>query len=153
MRPHQRHDPPGLTVSPFIEPFMDDDVAPFWEGCARHQLLVQRCPDTQRLIFPPRPLSPYGARRPPEWVEVSGLGSIWSFVVPHPPLLPAFADIAPYNVIVVALDEDPTIRMVGNLVTGPDGAIDEIDPATIAIGQAVRVVFASAPSVPRWVYR
>jgi hypothetical protein len=43
--------------------------------------------------------------------------------------------------------------MVGNLVTGPDGAIDEIDPATIAIGQPVRVVFASAPSVPRWVYR
>jgi uncharacterized protein len=132
---------------------MDDDVAPFWEGCARHQLLVQRCPDTQRLIFPPRPLSPYGGRRPPEWVEVSGFGSIWSFVVPHPPLLPAFADIAPYNVIVVALDEDPTIRMVGNLVTGPDGGIDEVDPSTIAIGQAVRVVFAIDASVPRWVYR
>jgi uncharacterized protein len=140
-------------VSPFLEPFMDDDVAPFWEGCARHQLLVQRCPDTQRLIFPPRPLSPYGGRRPPEWVEVSGFGSIWSFVVPHPPLLPAFADIAPYNVIVVALDEDPTIRMVGNLVTGPDGGIDEVDPSTIAIGQAVRVVFAIDASVPRWVYR
>jgi uncharacterized protein len=142
-----------LTVSPFLEPFMDDDVAPFWEGCARHQLLVQRCPDTQRLIFPPRPLSPYGGRRPPEWVEVSGFGTIWSFVVPHPPLLPAFADIAPYNVIVVALDEDPTIRLVGNLVTGPDGGIDEVDPSTIAIGQAVRVVFATDASVPRWVYR
>jgi uncharacterized protein len=141
-------------VSPFLEPFMDDDVAPFWEGCARHQLLVQRCPDTQRLIFPPRPLSPYGGRRPPEWVEVSGFGSIWSFVVPHPPLLPAFADIAPYNVIVVALDEDPTIRMVGNLVTGPDGTIDEIDPAAIEIGRAVEVVFSSdSSSAPRWVYR
>jgi len=68
-------------------------------------------------------------------------------------LLPDFADIAPYNVIVVALDEDPTIRMVGNLVTGPDGTIDEIDPATIEIGQAVRVVFAPDFSVPRWVYR
>jgi uncharacterized OB-fold protein len=142
-----------LTVNPFLEPVMDDDVAPFWEGCRRQQLLVQRCPDTHRLIFPPRPLSPYGARRPPEWVEVSGQGTIWSFVVPHPPLLPDFADIAPYNVIVVALDEDPTIRMVGNLVTGPDGAIDEIDPATIEIGRAVRVVFEGPLGVPRWVYR
>jgi uncharacterized OB-fold protein len=68
-------------------------------------------------------------------------------------LLPEFADIAPYNVIVVALDEDPAIRMVGNLVTGPDGAMDEIDPATIEIGQLVRVVFAADSSAPRWVYR
>jgi uncharacterized protein len=141
-------------MSPFLEPVMDDDVAPFWEGCRRHQLLVQRCPDTQRLIFPPRPLSPFGTRQPPEWVQVSGRGTIWSFVVPYPPLLPDFAAIAPYNVIVVALDEDPTIRMVGNLVTGPDGTIDEIDPAAIEIGRAVEVVFSSDySSAPRWVYR
>ena len=140
-------------MGPFLEPVMDDDVAPFWEGCRRHQLLVQRCPDTHRLIFPPRPLSPFGGRRTPEWVEVSGRGTIWSFVVPHPPLLPEFAAIAPYNVIVVALEEDATIRMVGNLVTGPNGAINEIDPASIEIGQPVRVVFASDFSVPRWVCR
>jgi hypothetical protein len=44
--------------------------------------------------------------------------------------------------------------MVGNLVSGPDGALDEIDPATIAIGHRVRVVFAPLDddfSVPRWV--
>ncbi len=156
MRPHECHDPAGLTVgdNPFLRPVIDDDVAPFWEACRRHQLLVQRCPDTARLIFPPRPLSPYGGRRPPQWVEVSGRGTIWSFVVPHPPLLSDFAHIAPYNVIVVALDEDPTIRMVGNLVSGPEGALDEIDPATITIGHPVRVVFAPLDddfSVPRWV--
>ena len=73
---------------------------------------------------------------------MSGAGTIWSFVVPHPPLLPAYAELAPYNVIVVALDEDPTIRFVGNLVAGPDGPINEIDPATIAIGEPVEVVFS-----------
>ena len=49
--------------------------------------------------------------------------------------------VAPYNAIVVELDEDPTIRFVGNLVASADGAINEIDPATIAIGEPVRVVF------------
>jgi len=88
------------------------------------------------------------------WETVSGRACVWSFVVPHPPLLPAFDPLAPYNVVVVALDEDPTLRLVGNLVARPDGPINEIDPATITIGMPVRVVFAPAGegiSLPRWV--
>ena len=83
---------------------------------------------------------------------MSGRGTIWSFVVAHPPLLPAYAELAPYNVVVVALDEDPTLRLVGNLVASPDGAINEIDPATIRIGEQVRVVFQKVEDVhlPRW---
>ena len=79
-------------------------------------------------------------------------------MVPHPPLLAAYAALAPYNVIVVALDEDPALRLVGNLVAAPDGAINEIDPASILIGEPVRVVFSrrTGPdghevSMPEWV--
>ena len=87
------------------------------------------------------------------WVATSGRATVWSFVVPHPPLLPAYGELAPYNVIEVALDEDATIRMVGNLVTAADAPINEIDPATIEIGEPVRVVFAPVDDVvlPRWV--
>ncbi len=87
------------------------------------------------------------------WHPTSGRGTIWSFVVPHPPLLPAYAALAPYNVIVVALDEDPSIRFVGNLLASPGGAINEVDPATITIGEPVRVVFQSVDDVtlPRWI--
>ena len=55
--------------------------------------------------------------------------------------------------IVVALDEDPTIRIVGNLVEDAAGPINAIDPATIRIGEPVRVVFAPIEDValPRWV--
>jgi uncharacterized OB-fold protein len=48
--------------------------------------------------------------------------------------------------------------MVGNLVTGPGGDINEVDPATIEIGQPVRVVFSARPRpegdvvhLPQWV--
>jgi hypothetical protein len=87
------------------------------------------------------------------WEPTSGRGRIWSFIVPHPPLLPAFAEVAPYNAIIVELEEDPLIRFAGNLVSGADGEINEVDPATIEIGQAVSVVFHRIEDVylPRWV--
>ena len=103
--------------------------------------------------MPPRPMCPYCRSIDVTWVETSGRGKVWSFIIPHPPLLPAYAELAPYNVVVVALEEDPTIRMVGNLVEDARGSINAIDPATIRIGEPVRVVFAPVEDValPRWV--
>lgn len=72
---------------------------------------------------------------------MSGEGTVWSFVIPHPPLLQPYSDLAPYNVIVVELEEDKNLRFVGNLISGPDGALNDIDPHTIQIGEPVRAVF------------
>jgi uncharacterized OB-fold protein len=78
---------------------------------------------------------------------------VWSYVVAHPPLLPAYAEFAPYPVIVVELEEDPSLRLVGNLVESAVGPINAVDPASIRIGEPVRVVFAQVEDValPRWV--
>ena len=137
-------------------PTSDDENRPFFEGARMGELRVQQCPGTGRLIFPPRTRSPWEPRvgRAPGWTTVSGRGVIWSFVVPHPPLLPWYAERAPYNVILVALAEDPTVRMVGNLISGPGGEAGRVDPATIEIGAAVRVVFERVDGdihLPRWV--
>ena len=142
------------SASGFLLPDLDDETsAPFWSGTARGELLVQACGACGAWRMPPRPMCPRCRSIAVDWVPTSGTGTIWSFIVPHPPLLPAYAELAPYNAIVVALDDDPTIRFVGNLVNGPDGAINEIDPATITIGERVRVVFAPVDDVflPRWV--
>lgn len=142
-----------MNVSQLL-PEIDDDNRPFWEGTRSGELRVQRCGETGRLIFPPRPMSPWAPHTPPIWTRVSGRGRIWSFVVPHPPLLPQFSELAPYNVVLVALDEDPSIRLVGNLVAREGGAINEVDPATIEIGAAVRAVFERVSddvALPRWV--
>jgi hypothetical protein len=132
-----------------------EDGAEFWAGTARHELLVQRCGACDAPRFPPRPMCPRCRSIDVRWAPVSGLGTIWSFVVPHPPLLPAYSELAPYNVIIVTLDEDPTLRMVGNLLATPDGGIGDVDPATIEIGAAVQVVFQLVDDVtlPRWVRR
>lgn len=140
--------------SSFLLPDVEsDDAAEFWAGAARGELLVQACAGCGTWRFPPRPMCPHCRSLEVRWDRASGDATIWSFVVPHPPLLPAYAELAPYNVIVVALAEDPRIRMVGNLLERPDGGIDEVDPSEIQIGEAVRVVFQQVDDVtlPRWV--
>jgi uncharacterized OB-fold protein len=139
--------------NPQIPP-IDADAAPFYEACREGVLRIQQCAETGRLIFPPRPMSPWAPRVAPTWTTVSGRGTIWSFVVPHPPLLPPFQDLAPYVVIAVALDEDPNVRLIGNLVTGVGGPINQLGAEAVRIGARVRAVFEridDAVTLPRWV--
>lgn len=134
-------------------PVVDEESAPFWEGALLGELRMQACSRCGRMRFPPRAMCPHCHSTSDEWRSTSGHGTIWSFVVPHPPLLPEYAELAPYNVVVVTLDEDPTLRLVGNLVASEDGPINEVDPATIEIGQRVRVVFQRVTeqiAMPRW---
>jgi len=139
-------------------PELDEESAPFFEYAAAGELRVQRCAACGTRRVPPRPMCHTCGSFEVEWERLSGRGSIWSFAVPHPPLLPAYAAVAPYNVVVVESEEDPAIRFVGNLVGSADGPLDEIDPSTIRIGEPVEVVFSSpvddggGPVVlPRWV--
>jgi len=131
----------------------EENTRGFWEGTARGELAVQACGSCGKWRMPPRPMCPYCRSVDVTWVPTSGRGFIWSFIVPHPPLLPAFMEYAPYNAVIVELEEDRTIRFAGNLVNSAHGAINEIDPTTIQIGEPVRVVFHQIDDValPRWV--
>ena len=145
-----------MDESMLLPPIAEENAA-FWEGCREGKLRMLRCSETHRLIFPPRPMSPWASdmkSAATEWTDVSGRGTIWSFVVPHPPLLPYYSELSPYNVILVALDEDPSVRLVGNLLAREGGKINEVDPASIEIGAAGRVVFEPVNDeihLPRWV--
>ncbi len=145
-------------VSQLLVPTTDEESAGFWEGTAAGELRLQACGSCGRLRHPPRVMCPYCHSTDRRWQAVSGRGDVWSYVVVHPPLLPAYQELAPYNVITVSLAEDPALRLVGNLVGAPGGAINEIDPATITIGEPVRVAFSARPGpdgtdvfMPEWV--
>ncbi|WP_424891942.1 Zn-ribbon domain-containing OB-fold protein [Streptomyces sp. XH2] len=143
----------GTTDNGPLLPEPDEDGAPFWEFAARGELRVQACGLCRELRFPPRPCCPRCQSFDNEWQRMSGRGRIWSYVLPHPPLLPAYAARAPYNVVVVELAEAPRIRLVGNLVAAPGADIDSVDPEQLYIGAPVRVTFARLPggfTVPRW---
>ncbi|MEV6104063.1 OB-fold domain-containing protein [Streptomyces sp. NPDC051940] len=134
-------------------PVQDDDGAPFWTYAARGELRVQACAGCGEPRFPPRPCCPHCGSFDTDWRLMSGRGRIWSYVVPHPPLLPSYADVAPYNVVLVELADDPRIRLVGNVVAAPDAALDSVPAERLRIGAAVRAVFwdtGEGVTLPRW---
>ena len=133
-----------------LTPVTDTDGAPFWGYARQGELRVQACADCGELRFPPRPCCPHCQSFENEWRPVSGHGRIWSYVVPHPPLLPAYAEQAPYNVVVVELADAPRIRLVGNLVAEAGARLDSVPPERIRIGAKVQVVF-SGEGLPQWV--
>lgn len=140
-----------------LSPVPDNDGAPFWQYAAAGELRIQACADCGELRFPPRPCCPHCHSFASEWRLMSGRGRVWSYVVPHPPLLPAYAAQAPYNAIVVELVEAPRIRLVGNLVSGPDAPLNSFPLERLRIGARVQVVFTEADAdadgacVPRWI--
>jgi uncharacterized OB-fold protein len=79
------------------------------------------------------------------WVPLSGRGRVYSWVVCHPPLLPAFQDKAPLVVLLVELEEGEDLRIVGNWMGEPEDAIE--------IGMLVEVVFEEVTedvTLPQW---
>jgi uncharacterized OB-fold protein len=128
-------------MRPLPEP--DDASAPFWEACARHELVLQACAACGALRHPPRPMCPACTSMEAVWRPASGRGRVWSWVIAHPPVLPAFADRVPYNVVVVELEEG--VRMVGNVVGVPNEEIREGLPVEVAWEDV-----AEGVSLPVW---
>ena len=83
----------------------------FWDGCRQGKLLLQRCNDTGRAYFPPRPFSPYTGSRNVSVFEASGRATLYSYVIHHRPV-PGFTP--PYAIAVVQLEEGP--RMMTNII-------------------------------------
>jgi uncharacterized protein len=106
-------------------PTPDLETREYWEGCRRHELLMQRCPDCRAYRFPPMPMCPYCNSMNKEWIRVSGRGKVYSWFVVHHATHPDFAHDVPYAVVLVELDEQADLRLPSNLV---DCGIEDIHP-------------------------
>ena len=139
-----------------LRPQVDEDGLPFWEAANRGELSIQCCGNCGRLRFPPRPLCPNCASFDCRWTVVSGRGEVWSYVVAHPPLIAWYASYAPYLVVLVALEEDSQVRLIGNVVSQRDAPINELDSGLVWIGMPVQAVFPQITPefvLPRWTPR
>lgn len=90
---------------------------PFWSAARARTLVIQRCDDCAAYRFPPEIACFECGSQRATWTPVSGRATLYSWTVGHPPLLPYFAERAPWPVAVVQLAEGP--RMVTNLVAVP----------------------------------
>ncbi len=87
---------------------------PFFDAVRRHKLLIMRCRSCGAPRLSEHVHCPECWSDDYQWVEASGRGKMYSFVVMHQMLHPGFAQDIPYNVALVDLDEGP--RILSNVV-------------------------------------
>ncbi len=108
--------------------------APFWEGCANHELRYQRCVDCGQATFPPSEHCRFCLCFRLDWMASAGLGEIYSWTVVHRPVSAEFAP--PYAPAIVELREG--YQLLTNII---GVAADEL-----TVGLGVRVEFCSVNS-------
>ena len=115
---------PDLTWEPTAE---------FWAGAARQELRIPRCDSCGRLRWYPEPECRHCHGSPMTWETMSGRGTLFSWVVVTHAFLPQFADLTPFVPALVALEEDPAVRIPTRMV--------DCSPEELDFGLAVRVTF------------
>ena len=112
-------------------PHVDEENRWFWEACARHELVLQKCGQCDRIRFYPRALCPACLSGDVRYLRASGRGRVYTFTVTHQNQAPGFRDELPYVMAYVELEEGP--RILTNIVETP--------PHEVKIGMPVEVLF------------
>ena len=108
-------------------PVPDPDTEPYWEGLKNRKLMLCRCDDTGKWIHPPLERSRFTGG-PVHFEEVSGEGTVFSYIVVRQALVPG--RVPPYVVALIELAEQPGLRI---------NAVLDADPADVRIGQPVEL--------------
>jgi uncharacterized OB-fold protein len=112
-------------------PLVAIDNKPYYDGCAKGELWIQRCVETGRFQFYPRPCSIFTGG-PVEWTRCCGLGTVHTFTVIRKNYSePQFEALAPYVVALIDLEEG--VRMMSN--------VTRCKPDDVRIGMEVEVHF------------
>ncbi len=91
---------------------------PFYDGTRRRELMLQRCGECGRWMWPfrTRCIECFGDQL--TWAAARGTGTLYSWTLVHQIFHPGFAPEIPYNVAQVDLDEG--VRVITNIVGVPN---------------------------------
>jgi acetyl-CoA acetyltransferase/uncharacterized OB-fold protein len=120
-------------------PAISPENEAFWTSGADGTLRLPRCPECKALLHPSLVVCPGCHHERPEMVAVSGRATVLGYTVNHQQWLPGYPP--PYVIAVVAVDEDPSVRLTTNIVNAA--------PEDVHVGMAVEVVFEQHDDV--WV--
>jgi uncharacterized OB-fold protein len=104
---------------------------PFYDACARRELVLQHCQHCDHTLFYPRTHCDACQSDQLVWQPVSGAGMIASYTVVRRGVSADFA--APYVIALIDLVEGP--RMMSQII--------DADPEALAVGLSVSVDFAA----------
>ena len=105
------------------------ETEPFWAAVQERRFIMPKCDACGTVSFPPTVACGACAKTSFTWTEMSGRGTVYSFVVYHRVYHPAFKDKVPYVVAVVELEEGP--RIISNIVGMPIADVSCDMPVTL----------------------
>jgi uncharacterized OB-fold protein len=126
----------------FPLPDVDDELTgPYFAGAARGELVIPRCDACGDYVWYPQDACPRDSGTL-TWRPVSGKGSLFTWAVVRRAFLPAFEARVPFVTALVALDEDPAVRLCTFVV--------DAEPETLVADAPVEVTFRPLefPTVP-----
>jgi uncharacterized protein len=108
-------------------------AAPFWAAAARGHLELPRCQSCGRLCWYPKEACCNCGGGAFSWEPVAGRARLFSWAVVRAVFLPQYRQKVPYVTGLVSLDEDPSVRLVTEIV--------EAHPDNLEFDQPMEVVF------------
>jgi len=124
------------TMAPYpVVPVPNDWTRPFFDGAKEHKLMIQRCQSCGYYNHPPVFLCQNCKDRDATlaFEQVSGRGTIYSYIIEHDKQVGGFEDKVPYAVVLVELEEQERLLLFANILNLP---YDELKAGT-----PVEVVF------------
>lgn len=109
----------------------------FWTGGADGELRFLRCGDCAQYVHPPSPVCPGCLTKNLAPAAVSGRATLATFTINHHPWAPG--PELPWIVAIVEIEEQPSVRLMTNLVN--------CEPDEVRIGMPLRVVFEARDDV------
>ena len=107
----------------------DPDTGPFWAATAEHRLTYQVCRACSGVVFYPRAHCTHCTSTDLEWRDSAGSGTIYTYSIVRDNRVPGFAELVPY--VVAYVDVDEGFRMLTRIVG--------VDVDAVHVGDRVQV--------------
>ncbi|HXY94535.1 MAG TPA: OB-fold domain-containing protein [Acidimicrobiia bacterium] len=105
----------------------------FWDGVARHELMIQRCQTCGHYIHYPKTICRFCQSRDLAGERVSGRATLYTWTIATQPFHPFFVDRVPYTIATVELAEQPRLMFLSQIVDCPE--------EDLSAGMPLEVVF------------
>lgn len=127
----------------FFAPRISADTKMFWEGCKEHKLEIQRCKKCGKLRWPAAFLCPDCLSSETEMQEMSGDGTLYSYVTFQKAFHPSVQDKLPYTVGVIELEGG--VRIISNIV--------DCEPEQLACNKKVKMKWMDCEEYTKPVFK
>ena len=82
---------------------------PYWDGLKQREMVLPKCKPCNKVWYPPTRFCPTCWSYDFSWQQLSGRGTVNSWVVFHQAYFSSLKDDVPYNVAEVELEEGPRL--------------------------------------------